>query len=423
MKYNKIRKELVLGIIMLFVGVSIASGISFELDIPVVLIDEKESMDTLETSPNILLYENFSGDFPPEGWSTDWWIQCNRSCGIDPPGACLIANQYENNSAYITSKAVDVSEYGKTIVTFYLEGSIYPNYCIFMIKLKTNETSSWKDVTPWEFPMNDWYGGYFEVGIYNCTGSCEALQIKFEYLGYEDYYSSFYLDDVKILGIPANNSAPEPPTIDGPTSGKPGIEYNYTFASCDPDGDDVYYLIDWDDDPVGEWFGPYPSCQIVEISQEWSEVGVYYITAYAMDIYGSKSQSDPYKVVIENEPPNAPTITGQTSGKAGKEYEFTFNATDPDGDNVKYLINWGDNTTYETDFNASDAEVKVKHTWSEDGTYNITSKAQDIYGAESPETTLIITIIIQRSRAVYHPLLLWFLERFPLLERFLSLFR
>ena len=119
--------------------------------------------------------------------------------------------------------------------------------------------------------MVDWYGGYFEVGIYNCTGGCEAFQIKLEYLGFYDYNSSFYLDDVKIQGVPLNNSAPEPPIINGPTSGKPGIEYNYTFVSFDPEGDDIWLYIDWGDGNVEEWIGPYESSEEVTLTHEWHE--------------------------------------------------------------------------------------------------------------------------------------------------------
>ncbi len=111
------------------------------------------------------------------------------------------------------------------------------------------------------------------------------------------------------------------------------------------------------------------------------------------------------------DPPNAPTITGQTSGKTGTEYEYTFNATDPDGDDVRYFIDWGDNNTEWTGYNLSGTDVKVKHKWSNDGTYNITAKAQDIYGLEGPEGTL--TVEIPRNRATYHPLLLRLFERFP----------
>ena len=124
-----------------------------------------------------------------------------------------------------------------------------------------------------------------------------------------------------------------------------------------------------------------------------------------------------------NNPPNAPTITGETSGKAGKEYEYTFNATDPNGDDVKYIIDWGDNNTEETGFNASGTDVIVKHTWDEEGTYNITAMAQDIHGAEGPEGTL--TINIPRFRTVNSPLLLQLFEHFqklfPILRNLLRL--
>jgi hypothetical protein len=48
------------------------------------------------------------------------------------------------------------------------------------------------------------------------------------------------------LGI-FNNLPLEKPDIDGSTSGKPGVEYDYTIVTTDPDSDDVYYCIDWDD--------------------------------------------------------------------------------------------------------------------------------------------------------------------------------
>ena len=115
----------------------------------------------------------------------------------------------------------------------------------------------------------------------------------------------------------------------------------------------------------------------------------------------------------DNQPPNAPSIDGETSGKAGKEYEYTFNAIDPDGDNIKYFIDWGDDNTEWTDFHASGTDVKVKHTWSEKGTYNITAKAKDIHGAEGPEVTLEITMPKNKAFNFNFNLLSWLFERFP----------
>jgi len=205
------------------------------------------------------------------------------------------------------------------------------------------------------------------------------------------------------------NDPPNPPTITGPTSGEMGIEYEYTFVTTDPDENKVYYYIEWGDGDVEEWIGLYNSGEEVKIGHTWSEQGEYTIRAKAKDLYDFESDWSSLNITINN-PPNAPTITGETSGKAGKEYEYTFMATDPDGDNVRYIIDWGDNTSNTTGYNPSGTDVGVKHTWSEDGTYIITAKAQDIYGFEGPEGTL--TVNIPRSRTVNRPLLLRLFERF-----------
>ena len=122
----------------------------------------------------------------------------------------------------------------------------------------------------------------------------------------------------------------------------------------------------------------------------------------------------PYNI---NQPPYAPTIDGPMSGNPNTEYEFTFNATDPEGDDVKYHIDWGDESSEMTDFNPSGTDVKVKHTWSEKGTYNITAKAQDIHYAKGPAGTL--TVSMPRNKATTYSLFQLFFDRFPLLEVFL----
>jgi hypothetical protein len=130
------------------------------------------------------------------------------------------------------------------------------------------------------------------------------------------------------------------------------------------------------------------------------------------------------KVAGENLPPDIPDIDGPNSGKPNTNYDFTFNSTDPDGDDIdEYIVTWGDDTGDETISGpfASGVEITGNHTWTNDGTYTIKAKAKDVYGGESQWTEFKITI--PRNRATSN---LWyhcFLERFPLLERLLDLLR
>jgi hypothetical protein len=156
-------------------------------------------MEIYNQSSTLLMEEDFSGPFPPEGWETDSWVQCNDSCSPDPPYAC-IDNEGQYYNAYITSKAVDASEYKRCSLRFYLCADFYyPQYCSFYVKYRRNESSPWKDVTPWDNPLQEGFeGDLFEIDIYSFEGCGEALQIKWNYFGYY-YYSNYVCLDTIIL--------------------------------------------------------------------------------------------------------------------------------------------------------------------------------------------------------------------------------
>ena len=119
--------------------------------------------------------------------------------------------------------------------------------------------------------------------------------------------------------------------------------------------------------------------------------------------------------LIRIKPPNKPTITGSNSGSAGTPYTYTFTSTDPDGDQVSYYIEWGDgDTTTWTAFQASGPPgYNESHTWGAQGTYNITAKAKDTYGAESDWETFELTMPINKPFHFNFNLLEWLFERFP----------
>lgn len=114
---------------------------------------------------------------------------------------------------------------------------------------------------------------------------------------------------------------------------------------------------------------------------------------------------------FDNQPPSIPTITGPTSGKPGKSLAFTLYSVDPDGDDIRYIINWGDNNTETTSFAPSGTNVTISHTWAEVGEYTIIVKAEDGYGAESDWSDPYL-IIIKKSKSINNTLLR-FLQGYP----------
>jgi len=97
---------------------------------------------------------------------------------------------------------------------------------------------------------------------------------------------------------------------------------------------------------------------------------------------------------VGNNPPNAPIITGPTSVVIGKEYNYTFNATDADGDNVYYYIKWGDGSPDEEWIGpyASGEEITLGHTWYIPLTYTIKARARDSRGDTGPWGYLVVAV-------------------------------
>ena len=85
-----------------------------------------------------------------------------------------------------------------------------------------------------------------------------------------------------------------------------------------------------------------------------------------------------------NNPPYAPDKpSGPTICKKNMDYEYSTNATDPDGDKIYYKWDWNDNTTSEWLGPAPSGQTHVTHhKWSQWGLYKVRVKAKDVYGGE-----------------------------------------
>ena len=86
-----------------------------------------------------------------------------------------------------------------------------------------------------------------------------------------------------------------------------------------------------------------------------------------------------------NSPPLIPSApAGPTSGAVAVSYSFTASTTDPDGDDISYLFDWGDGSDsgWLPEI-ASGATATASHAWTLPGSYDITVNAKDTIGAES----------------------------------------
>jgi len=211
--------------------------------------------------------------------------------------------------------------------------------------------------------------------------------------------------DLRHSGCFGSNQPPNSPTIDGPNEGVTGVEYEFTFVSADPENDNLYFYIDWNDGSVEEWIGPYNSGEVVTISHKWTEQKTYEIKAKTKDINnGESTWSEPFEIIIiKNSPPNPPTIKGNIKGKLGVEYSYTFVSIDPDNDEIYYYINWGDgNIEQWIGPYSSGQQITFNHTWSEKGTYSLLCKTKDVYGLESSWSELSVKIL--RYKNSFNPI-------------------
>ena len=181
------------------------------------------------------------------------------------------------------------------------------------------------------------------------------------------------------------------------------------------------YTWDWD-------FGDGTShSSLQNPTHQFNTIGNFIVNLTVTDNVGN-NVTDTVNVKVNEETnarPNQPgEPSGVTNGKKGVEYSYSTSATDPDGDQLSYQWDWGDDTTSEWlgPYN-SGLTVSASHTWEERGSYAIKVRAKDPDGLISDWSDLLpISMPYNRnSNSLFIQILEKLMGRFPLLEYFLSL--
>ena len=145
---------------------------------------------------------------------------------------------------------------------------------------------------------------------------------------------------------------------------------------------------------------------------------IEYKTVESWEAFG-----DPTLVIAGgSHPPLQPeTPSGTTEGKIGTEYSYSTNTIDPDGDNIYYLFDWGDDTFSDWIGPYNSGEIcTANHTWDKKGDFQVRVKARDEHGAQS-EWSDPLPITMPKNKAInIHPLILQFFENHPRLSSLLK---
>lgn len=212
------------------------------------------------------------------------------------------------------------------------------------------------------------------------------------------------------------NLPPNTPTDPDPTDGADDvwIDEILRWTGGDPNsGDIVTYDI---------YFGTSSSPPLIaeDIIQDAYDPGtmalntMYYWQIIAEDsgglittgpIWSFTTQKEP------NDPPTPPDIYGPPSGSPGIELCWAFISEDPNEQELKYVIEWGDGESTETEY--STIAVEACHTYEDEGEYTLRAKAIDTHEAESDWS--LLEVIMPKNKPFYfnHPMFNWLFEHFP----------
>ena len=198
------------------------------------------------------------------------------------------------------------------------------------------------------------------------------------------------------------------------------VSGNYAYVTASTDDslsiidisftNNLRYGIDWDStdafDVVDEWLptnvpiDDYVSSGTTKATTtRWSVAGTYKFQVLAEDEGGLSSDWTEHEITISdpaspNTPPTAPTITGSSTGYITEiEYEFGFQATDPEADTIQYGIDWSepfDNivdewtpTPVDTYVPSGTQASSTLREWASAGTYKFQALTQDDEGLPS----------------------------------------
>ena len=205
-----------------------------------------------------------------------------------------------------------------------------------------------------------------------------------------DYQNQSIMWEFKTIEMPNDNQPPfKPVNPIGPIFGYRSQNYSFTTWTFDPNGDELHYGWDWDNDStIDTWTEYTESGSSINTNKTWYVPGFYSIKVKAEDIHDLESNfSSIHEIEIKNKKPDNPgKPEGPEEAITGRNYTFTTSAIDPEKDDIKIGISWmgGNDIEFWSDsYYKSGENYSFNITFEEEGLYFIRAIAEDIFGEKS----------------------------------------
>lgn len=149
----------------------------------------------------------------------------------------------------------------------------------------------------WLEEMNTTSGDGVEISSHGAFGFGPWIDIDQNISGvFSVYYInqktiSTYFDVKRILYqiLSEDNQPPFTPQLSGPETGRVNKNQVFALSMVDPDGDDLFYQIDWDDQTPIKWIGPFQNNTSLSITHKWKECSNYIVKVKVKDSSGIES--------------------------------------------------------------------------------------------------------------------------------------
>ncbi len=247
-----------------------------------------------------------------------------------------------------------------------------------------DEDNASVDCTPDDttFEKTVWNGTAWAEEIETAKGNTLRFKLEFHYYGVEELREISIYDELPCILEYADNLYSNIENIEdfvNVSEDKKHIWWNLTDVII-TDGDSI--IIEFDALVTGQTGNDCPLCEcqldVVNYAEITGKIGCTEEVNFFM--------SDEVLITSEgNCPPSAPGVTGDVTAEAGEEIEIKVKTTDSDGDQVYYMIDWGEEYVGVPWVGPSDSgeEVTITHTYIDAGVYEVYAKAKDVHGAES----------------------------------------